>query len=225
MQSLVFAALTFIAIHVAIPGTAVRQLVVGRLGETVYRLLFAILSLGVFVWLISAYIGAERIYLDAWLPLAVARPLAGIAMVLAVFLCVTGLTAGVSRPRGAADGEPARDIFRVTRRPVLMGVQLWAMAHFLVRGEAGFLILFGAFAVLVALGTGQVDRRHAGKAGAAWPAYAEATSVMPFAAIAAGRNHLVPREIGWRRAALAAAVYMILLLAHELFLGVPARLS
>ena len=225
MQSLIFAALTFIAIHVAIPGTAVRQLVVGRLGETVYRFLFAILSLGVFVWLISAYIGAERIYLEVWLAPAVARPLAGIAMVVAVLLCVTGLTAEVSGPESVAEGEPARDIFRITRRPVLMGIELWAVAHFLVRGEAGFLVLFGAFAVLVALGTGQVDRRQAGKAGAAWPAYAGATSVMPFAAIASGRNRLVPGEIGWRRAALAAAVYIVLLLAHELILGVPARLS
>lgn len=224
MQSLIFAALTFIAIHVAIPGTAVRELVVGRVGETVYRFLFAILSLGVFVWLITAYIGAGRIYLDAWPPLAVARPLAGVAMVLAVLLCVTGLTAGVSGPETAAAGEPARDIFRISRRPVLMGVQLWAIAHLVVRGEVGFLILFGAFAVLVGLGTGQVDRRQAGRAGAAWPAYAGATSVIPFAAIAAGRNRLVPREIGWRRAALAAAVYIALLLAHELILGVPTRL-
>lgn len=225
MQSLVFAALTFIAIHVAIPGTAVRRLVVGRVGEPVYRLFFAILSLGVLVWLISAYIEAERIYLDAWLPPAVARPVAGIAMVLAVLLGVAGLTAGVSGPDSGAQGEPARDIFRITRRPVLMAVQLWAIAHFLVRGEVGFLVLFGAFAVLVALGTGQVDRRQAGTAGASWPAYAGATSVLPFAAIAAGRNRLVLREIGWRRAALAAAVYMILLLAHEFILGVPARLS
>lgn len=225
MQSLVFAALTFIAIHVAIPGTAVRQVAIRGVGEAVYRLLFAILSLGVFVWLIGAYIEAERIYLEVWLPLTVARPLAGIAMVLAVLLGVAGLTAGRGGPDSGAEGEPARGIFRVTRRPVLMAVQLWAIAHFLVRGEAGFLVLFGAFAVLVALGSGQVDRRQAGKAGAAWPAYAAATSVLPFAAIAAGRNRLVPGEIGWRRAALAAAVYMILLLAHEFILGVPARLS
>jgi uncharacterized membrane protein len=46
--------------------------------------------------------------------------------------------------------------------------------------------------------------------------------VLPFAAIAAGRNRLVVSEIGTWRLLLGVVVYVALLAGHRWLIGVPA---
>ena len=43
---------------------------------------------------------------------------------------------------------------------------------------------------------------------------------MPFAAIAAGRNHFVVREIGWVTPVVGVAAWVLLLLVHPWLFGV-----
>jgi uncharacterized membrane protein len=50
-------------------------------------------------------------------------------------------------------------------------------------------------------------------------AFEARTSVVPFAAIAQGRNHLVWSEIGWGRVGLAALLYAVLIGLHPLVIG------
>ena len=57
-----------------------------------------------------------------------------------------------------------------------------------------------------------------------WPAFAAATSILPFAAIAAGRNRLALRELGWWRPVLAVLLWAALIAMHPMAFGVdPAR--
>jgi uncharacterized membrane protein len=56
--------------------------------------------------------------------------------------------------------------------------------------------------------------------GSARPVQPAATSIVPFAAIAKGRNRLVPREIGWRTPAIAAVAWIVLLMIHPWLFGV-----
>jgi len=56
--------------------------------------------------------------------------------------------------------------------------------------------------------------------GAAWEPFAAQTSIVPFAAIAAGRNRFSPGEIGAWRWGAALVVYALLLGGHAHIIGV-----
>jgi len=56
--------------------------------------------------------------------------------------------------------------------------------------------------------------------GSAWEPFAAQTSIVPFAAIAAGRNRFSPREIGAWRWGLAVIVYLLMLGGHAQVIGV-----
>jgi uncharacterized membrane protein len=56
--------------------------------------------------------------------------------------------------------------------------------------------------------------------GAAWEPFAAQTSIVPFAAIAAGRNRFIPREIGFWRWGVALLVYALMLGGHAPVIGV-----
>ena len=107
--------------------------------------------------------------------------------------------------------DAARGMLRITRHPFLCGVALWALAHLVVNGHLAALVLFGSLLVLAIGGTASIDAKRRRATGAQWAAFAGVTSVLPFAAIAAGRNRLGPalREIGPWRALMAVIVYVV----------------
>jgi uncharacterized membrane protein len=54
-----------------------------------------------------------------------------------------------------------------------------------------------------------------------WPSYTQATSVIPFAAIAQRRNHFVFAEYGWWRLALALVLWYLIAGVHQWFFHIP----
>ena len=115
--------------------------------------------------------------------------------------------------------DSARGIMRVTRHPVMWAILLWAVAHVLARGELAALLFFGTFAVLAALGMLLLDSRKARELGEDWTRFADVTSVVPFGAIAGGRNRLGGREIGWRNPAIGLALYAAFFWLHPAIFG------
>src|SRR5262249_10385950 len=102
-------------------------------------------------------------------------------------------------PPGGASRAAAAGIVRVTRHPFLTGVGLWALVHLIGNGDLASLVFFATWAIVALAGTVSIDAKRRRLLGAAWEPFAAQTSIVPFAAIAAGRNHFVPREIGlWR---------------------------
>jgi uncharacterized membrane protein len=104
---------------------------------------------------------------------------------------------------------------RITRHPFLWGVALWAVVHLIVNGDLASLILFGSLLVLAVGGTVSIDAKRRRNFGDQWTRFANATSNVPFVAIAGGRNRLgaALAEIGvWRSMAAilayAAAFYL-----------------
>jgi len=55
-----------------------------------------------------------------------------------------------------------------------------------------------------------------------WRHFAGATSILPFGAIAGGRNRFAPAEIGWAPVALGVALWAVLLWAHPRIFGLSA---
>lgn len=223
MTPLVLAALTFTALHLLVSGTALRGVLVARLGERPYQGLFSLASAGVLGWLIWAYVKAR---VPAPTALAELGWLAGALVLVAFALVVPGLmTPGPTVVGGEKlmnREDPARGIHRVTRHPFLWGVALWAAVHLAYNPGAANLAFFGTFLVVAVAGTFSIDAKRRRAFGEAWQRYAGLTSNIPFAAIAQKRNRLVLAELGWIAPAIAVAVFVAFALLHARFFGLAA---
>jgi uncharacterized membrane protein len=220
MLSLVLAAAFFIAIHLGVAGTTLRRRAVAALGERGFGAAFSLASLAGLAWLAIAYRGAP--YLPSWGVLVWWKPVILVLMLPATALVVIGLLT----PNPTAVAQEARlaeapsGMLRVTRHPFLTGVGLWALLHLIGNGDLASLVLFGALAIVALAGTVSIDAKRRRAAGAAWERFAAATSIIPFAAIAAGHNKFRPGEIGLWRWAAALLVYVLLLGAHGPLIGI-----
>jgi uncharacterized membrane protein len=110
-------------------------------------------------------------------------------------------------------------MMRITRHPFLWAMALWATGHLVVNGDLPSLVLFGGILALSLIGMRAIDRKSRRRDPVGFAAFEARTSVVPFAAIAQGRNHLVWSEIGWARLAIAALLYAALLGLHPLVIG------
>jgi len=116
-----------------------------------------------------------------------------------------------------------RGIVRITRHPFLWGVGLWAFVHLIVNGDVASLIFFGSLLLLALGGTTLIDAKRRRSFGDHWSRFTQATSNVPFTAIATGRNQLGPalREIGILRPVIASAAYVVVLIFHGRLFGAP----
>jgi uncharacterized membrane protein len=219
--SLILAAVFFITIHLGIAGTRLRDRAIGGLGERGFRAAFSIASLLGLIWLVVAYRAAP--YVATWGMLEWWKPFAILLMLPAFALVVLGLTTTNPTTVGqeARLAEPPRGVLRVTRHPFLTGVALWAIVHLTGNGDYASLVFFAAFALVAIAGTMSIDAKRRRLSGAAsWDAFAAQTSIIPFAAILAGRNKLVLNEIGTWRWIVAVAAYALFLGGHSHMIGV-----
>ena len=218
--TLALAALAWVGVHVGIAGTAVRGAAAARLGERGFRLAFSVLSVLAIVFLVGSYNAAPTTPLWAapdWLRWAL--PL---VMLPAFVLFVASVAAPNATAVGGerALGTEPRGIQRITRHPMLWSFALWAAVHVVGNGDTASLLFFGAFGLTALAGMPSIDAKVAARDPEAWDRYAARTSVLPFGAIAAGRNRLALREIGWLPPALGFALWLGLLAFHRTIFGV-----
>jgi uncharacterized membrane protein len=223
MTWVVLAACFLVVSHFGISSTGLRPWLVTRLGENLYRGVFALVALAAVVLLVMAWRRAPYVHLwDVGLGL---QHVPLLIMPLALILAVCGLSApnptSAGQERSLAGAESARGILRITRHPFLWGAALWALSHIAANGDAATVVFFGAFLALALAGAVLIDRKKARQPGDDWAAFRDATSLVPFAAIVAGRQRLVFGEIGWWRLLLALVLYVVLLFCHPWFAGVP----
>jgi uncharacterized membrane protein len=228
MLSLIAAAAFFLAIHLLVSGTRLRDALTGRIGQGPYMGLFSLTSVAGLAWLGFAFAGTRGAPSDEilWAVTPVTR-LVQIAMQLvAMLLVVPGLATPNPtsvRQEGALDRpDVVRGMLRITRHPFLWGVAIWAAGHLLVKGDVASIVLFGSLLILALFGTASIDAKRRRALGAKWASFAAQTSNVPFAAIAQGRQRLSLGEIGWWRIALAVAVWALLAWAHPYLFGVRA---
>lgn len=220
LGTLALAALVWVGVHVGIAGTQVRRAVVARTGEAAFRGLFSSVSVGAIVFLVASYRAASAPPLwqaPGWLQWALALVmLAAFVLFVASVLVPNPTAVGGER---ALDREP-RGILRVTRHPMLWSFALWASVHVLGNGDAASALFFGAFLVTALVGMPSIDAKVARRDPEGWARLAAATSIVPFGAVAGGRNRWVPGEIGWLAPALGAALWAVLLYWHPRLFGV-----
>jgi uncharacterized membrane protein len=123
----------FLGAHTLTTMRDTRMTIMGRIGEGPYKGLYSLISavgLVLIVWGFARYRTGG--YNPVWDPPAWLHP---IALVLMWFSFVAL----------AAAYSPAGKIKGLLRHPMLAGVKAWALAHLLVNGDLGSMILFGAF--------------------------------------------------------------------------------
>ncbi|MBI1965372.1 MAG: NnrU protein [Betaproteobacteria bacterium] len=214
MTTLLAATAVFLLMHF-VPSTPLRPVLVKAIGEWPYRGLYSLVALAALAWMISAYADAPREPL--WPGL---RYVPLVAMPIAFVLLACGYWRNptmVGADRLLKSGEPARGMIRITRHPLMWAILLWAGAHVLARGDLKSLVFFGGFLLLAGLGTLTIDARK--KSNPDWARFAAATSNLPFAAIAQGRNRIAWREIGWLRPLIGLALFAAFFTGHPWLFG------
>lgn len=217
MTDLIAACAFFLLIHFGISGTRLRDALTARLGDGPYRGTFAFVSLGALAWMIEAYHHAPRI--ETWGTWLAFRPAAYVLVFIAFLFAGIGLlTPSPTRVgmESKLDPQAVRGMVRITRHPFLWGVALWAATHFAVNGDLASAILFGSLLILAVGGTQSIDAKRRRNFPERWPAFAHATSSVPFAAIARGghRTGSALAEIGAWRFLAAIVLYAVAFYLH-----------
>jgi uncharacterized membrane protein len=219
MAVLIIAALVWIGMHIGIAGTRVRDAIVARIGDAPFRGLYSLLSIVVIVFLVRAWGAAATTplwYAPVWLRWVL------VAVMLVAFVL---FVASVSRRNPTMVGgetamtQPPRGIQRVTRHPMLWSFALWAAVHIIGDGDTSAIVFFGAFLVTALAGMPSIDAKLARRDPAVWQALSAATSIVPFAAIAQGRNRFVPGEIGWLTVLVGVIAWAVVLRLHPWLFG------
>ena len=217
-------ALLFVAQHLGVTSTGLRNRLVGAMGEKAYLAVYSIVSIVVFVLLVRAYNAAtptELLWPTAewlrWVPL--------LLMPVALLLVVGGLLARNPSTVGVvlddAEEVPVSGVMRITRHPVQSGILIWALSHLLANGDLPSLLFFGALAVVSGWGMVLIDKRKQDVLGERWSTFREATSMVPFVAIVQGRQSLRFGEIGWLVPVVAVGAFVGLWWGHAWVSGVP----
>jgi uncharacterized membrane protein len=218
-----FAAMAgFVGGHFLLSWPPVRSRLVSALGERPFLGVYALVSVLFLTWAIVAYRGAP--FAGLWDLGMAGRTIAMGLMPFALLLAVIGLTTpnptAVGGERLSDAARATRGIVTITRHPFLWGTTLWSVAHLAANGDAASTMLFGGMLILSIGGMAAIDHKRAVRLGDAWQAFAAHTSLVPFAAAAAGRVKIDWKGIGWRRIALGIVIYAALLFSHGWLFGV-----
>jgi uncharacterized membrane protein len=128
---LVAGLIIFIGAHVFITHREHRAALIARIGEGPYKGLFSLVSivgLVLIFWGFADYRATS--WVDVWHPPAFMRYVTDVLMWPAIVCIVAAYFPGGIKMR--------------LKHPMLVGVKLWALAHLLVNGDLGSIILFGS---------------------------------------------------------------------------------
>ena len=129
---LVLGLAVFMASHVFTTFRPSRAAMVGRMGESGYKIAYSLVSLTGLVLIGYGYaLYRATGWVDVWHPPAWTRHVT-VALVWPAIICVT------------AAYIPGR-IKTALKHPMLVGIKLWALAHLISNGDLGSIILFGSF--------------------------------------------------------------------------------
>ncbi|MGQ9364713.1 NnrU family protein [Azospirillum sp. ST 5-10] len=209
-------ALLLFASHAVPSWPGVRPALIARIGRTGFVTLHSLLSVATLALFVHAYATVE---VSGWVfvPAAWAPMLVVALMPVAVFLVVARLMRRAGAPQAPL---PPAGVYRITGHPGSVGILLWALLHLQATGDLRRVILFATMAAIALFAIVKNDwvLRRAGTPQA--DAFRARTSVIPFAAILAGRQRLAPAEIGALPVLAALATYAAILFVHPWLFGV-----
>lgn len=186
MSILILGILVFLGVHIFATLRGLREAAIARLGLARYKTVYSAVAL---LGLVLIVVGFARYRAEGlvaiWSPPHAMRHLA-MPLVWIAFVALASRRAPAGRIRGWL------------RHPTLVAVKSWALAHLLVNGDLGGMILFGSFLAFAVYDRIAVKRR--GDAGAPrLPAFTRGDAI----AVGAG-----------------TAIYAVFLILHPWLFGV-----
>jgi uncharacterized membrane protein len=147
MTILLLGLVVFIGAHVFVTLREARAGAIARLGDGPYKVLFSVVS---FIGLALIVVGFGHYraggYIPVWTPPTWTRHVT-ISLMWFAFVSIVAAYA----PRGKIAGW--------LRHPMLVAVKIWALAHLLVKGDLGSMILFGSLLAYAVFDRIAVKRR------------------------------------------------------------------
>ncbi|OBV40390.1 NnrU family protein [Janthinobacterium psychrotolerans] len=133
MTVLIAGLLLFLGVHsVRIVADGWRGAQLARLGEKKWKGVYSVAALAGLILVIWGYGLARQQPVALWSPPTALRHLSGLLMLFSLVLL-------------AAANVPRNSIKARLHHPMLLGTQLWAVAHLLSNGTLADLLLFGSF--------------------------------------------------------------------------------
>ncbi len=217
-----FALAAFFVSHRLPTRPPVRQWLVARMGEPVFRGVYGVMSVAILAWLIAAALRAPVVILWWPQPWHAAFPIvlmpASLILVAAAALSPNPLSINMR----SVPFDPERPgIVSVTRHPMLWGFGLWALSHVVVNGDLVSLVLFGGLGLFALHGMRILDVKTKGRLGDdEWARLASKTSIVPFKAVVAGSTRLdVDRRMLLGAVAGIAFYVWFVFQGHEMIIG------
>ena len=147
MTLLILGLVLFLGVHsTRIVADGWRGAQLARLGERAWKGLYSLISIAAFIVLVWGYGQARQQPVVLWSPPLWTRHAAALLMLASALLLVAAYV-----PRNAFKAR--------LHHPMLLAVQLWAVAHLLANGSLADVLLFGAFLVWAVLDFGSARRR------------------------------------------------------------------
>ena len=213
----------FVATHIGMATARTRAWMVNRLGESGFLTLYSIVASAQFGILI-AYYAAHRFDGAAGFGVG-ATPAIRWALIAVVVVGITlmgGSLVGYPDSPFGVSGHHFREPYgleRITRHGFFAGTFMLGSAHALLASHLNGTIVFSSLAVLAVAGARHQDGKLLGRGGEAYRHFLETTSMLPFAAIIAGRQHIAWRELPVRGLTIALAAAATLRLVHDRILA------
>lgn len=219
---LILGALLFVGGHLLLSSAPLRSRLIGALGAKGFQGIYSLVAAGGLAAMIYGWIAAP--YVELWAPAPAARLVPLLAMPVALVLLVAGFTTpnptAVAQDQRLAEGAAPRGIVAVTRHPGLWSFALIGASHVPPNGDLATVLLFGSVALLAIAGMFHIDRRRKAADPQGWERFAARTSLVPFAALLAGRVRPSFGAMDGMRVLAGLALYAGLLFAHPYLFGV-----
>jgi uncharacterized membrane protein len=195
-----FASLVFGTTHIVLATAPIRTRLVARLGTVGFTGLFSLVAAVAFGWLVHTYaVSADA---GAAGPALGAQPWLRWPLVAIATLGMVGIVGSfLEYPDSAyflstAGQKPEpRGLERITRHPFMVGLAMVSVAHALLSTRLTGTVFFLSLAVIAIAGSMHQDVKLRARNPELHGAFVARSSLIPFAAIMAGRNRLVFSEL------------------------------
>ena len=220
---LIIAISAFIAGHELL-SHPLRSGLVARIGERGFLLVYTITAAATLGWAVQVWkvVPIDRLWLaPTWLHWVCVGLMAFAAVLFVGSVTAPNPSLMGQNPSTMPAGGPPRGVQRITRHPMMWSFAIWGFVHIALSADSRTIVLASGIIFLALFGAAMQD----GKKRAQNPAYGDhiaATGFVPFGAQLRGRAKWGEALPGLVATAGGLALWVLLLWAHPLVIGLPA---
>ena len=220
MAWLIAGCLAFLVTHLGVSGTPLRAALQDALGAQPYLGIYSVLafvSLGLMIYGYSQVPHVDFIWFPSQAAYMVTKAFLLISLVVLVMGALTKNPTQVMN-EAALDHEVS-GMLKITRHPIQWGILLFAIGHIIANGDTASLMFFGTFALVSFFGMVSMDQRKRQESDPRWDNFMKNTSMVPFAALIAGRQTFTAADINWMGLLAGLGLYAAVYWMHGLVSG------